>query len=400
MYDLVIIGFGISGIAVAKYATEYKLKILILEKSNNLGGVWYNAPNVSELQTRKHLYEFSDFPMPKEYPKYPNKHQVLAYIRNYIKKNKLEQHIQYNSKVCNSKNINDIWITKYQQNNKVIEIKSNYIAVCGGYYNNKRKLPMEDNYRKKIITKYNHRLISKSKKILIVGNGASACDFLNQMENDNMIKSRDIDLVYRTEKYYINKYYYGIPFILIMNNVSLFLARNLPLFIISFILSWFCIYNYNRPDEYINSSNIVGHLIIPKLSYYEEMNVVKDSLKGFQKDYVLFENRIPKQYDLIINTSGYTKNIDFITPRIKNIDDILIYNYVLSKEHKKCGFIGYAPSYNWLIVSEAQAKWFVFYILNKVDLANYPKHYNSGSNDLTYDSFNFSKYLFQSLEDE
>tara|TARA_Y100000590_G_scaffold348188_2_gene399098 strand:- start:6298 stop:7497 length:1200 start_codon:yes stop_codon:yes gene_type:complete len=399
MYDLVIIGFGISGIVVAKYAAKYNLKILILEKSPKLGGVWYNAPNVSELQTRKHLYEFSDYPMPKDYPKYPKKYQILAYLRSYITKHTLEQHVEYNSTVINSKHINDIWHIKYQKNNKLTEIKSKYMAVCGGYYNNKRKLPNEDNYTKKIITEYNLPLIKQAKKILIVGNGASACDFLNQIVSDNMIKSRDIELIYRTEKYYINKYYYGIPFIFIMNPITLFLSQNLPIFIISFILSWFCIYKYNRPNEYINSSNIVGHLIIPKLSYYKEINVFKDNLEGFQKDYVLFENRIPKQYDLIINTCGYTKNIDFITPKIENIDDILIYNYVLSKIHKNCGFIGYTPSYNWLIVSEAQAKWFIFYILNKVDLDNYPKHY-SDTNDLTYDSFNFTKYLFQSLEDE
>ena len=39
-YDLIIIGFGLSGIACARYAKKNNLKYLVLEKNSSFGGVW------------------------------------------------------------------------------------------------------------------------------------------------------------------------------------------------------------------------------------------------------------------------------------------------------------------------------------------------------------------------
>ena len=43
IYDLIIIGYGISGLSCAKVAKANKLNFLVLEKSDQLGGCWNNA---------------------------------------------------------------------------------------------------------------------------------------------------------------------------------------------------------------------------------------------------------------------------------------------------------------------------------------------------------------------
>ena len=40
MYDVVIVGAGFSGIYTLKHCIEIGLNAIILEKSQNLGGVW------------------------------------------------------------------------------------------------------------------------------------------------------------------------------------------------------------------------------------------------------------------------------------------------------------------------------------------------------------------------
>ena len=54
MFDLIIIGYGISGVSCARWASEYGLNYIILEQNSNLGGVWFNKKNENtQLQTPK-----------------------------------------------------------------------------------------------------------------------------------------------------------------------------------------------------------------------------------------------------------------------------------------------------------------------------------------------------------
>ena len=60
-YELVIIGFGVSGVAMARAAQKKGIKYIVLEASSNCGGVWNNAFDTSRLQTHWKNYRFSDY---------------------------------------------------------------------------------------------------------------------------------------------------------------------------------------------------------------------------------------------------------------------------------------------------------------------------------------------------
>ena len=60
LYELIIVGFGISGIALAKEASKKKINFLVLEKNSNLGGVWFKAHEYTSLQTHKKFYQYCD----------------------------------------------------------------------------------------------------------------------------------------------------------------------------------------------------------------------------------------------------------------------------------------------------------------------------------------------------
>ena len=52
VYTLCIIGMGISGIAVTRWAKEYNMNVIVLEKNSKIGGVWFEKsyPNVILLE--------------------------------------------------------------------------------------------------------------------------------------------------------------------------------------------------------------------------------------------------------------------------------------------------------------------------------------------------------------
>ena len=59
MYDLCIIGFGVSGICCAKWAEKYNLKYIVLEKESYLGGVWFTkAMDSTSIQSPKNFINF------------------------------------------------------------------------------------------------------------------------------------------------------------------------------------------------------------------------------------------------------------------------------------------------------------------------------------------------------
>lgn len=78
---IAIIGAGCSGLAAIKQLTEIGLhNIVCYERNNWIGGNWaYDlAPDLSSISRHTHtissksLSQFSDFPMPEDYPDYPD----------------------------------------------------------------------------------------------------------------------------------------------------------------------------------------------------------------------------------------------------------------------------------------------------------------------------------------
>ena len=86
-----VIGAGSSGITVAKNFKQAGIAFDVFEREDGVGGNWYyGRPNSSiyrstHLISSKPLTEYTDFPMPAEYPDYPSQEQVLEYFRSYVR---------------------------------------------------------------------------------------------------------------------------------------------------------------------------------------------------------------------------------------------------------------------------------------------------------------------------
>src|SRR5690242_18906798 len=100
-----VIGAGSSGIAAAKNLKELGIACDAFEREDAIGGNWYfGKPNSSiyrstHLISSKPLTEYTDYPMPAEYPDFPAHEQVLAYLRDYAQRFGLTDSIQFNTSV-------------------------------------------------------------------------------------------------------------------------------------------------------------------------------------------------------------------------------------------------------------------------------------------------------------
>jgi len=393
--DLIIIGFGISGIAAAKYAKEHGLNFIVIEKMDQFGGVWLNAPDTTEIQTSKESYQFPDFPMPKHVPMYPKRNDIIDYLGKYIKLHSLEKYVRYNTVIdhCECIDIDGQRKRKWKISTKSEVFTSEFIAVCSGYFNYKRPLPTEfDGYNGDIIseTKLTNEFIRDSvgKNVLIIGNGASSVDFLKQLKNYDLMGKIKLDIVYRRHKYFINKFIgKDTPVSILITPFFLKILKNMPYFMTLIVLSLFCKFKSRYPSDKIKYNNIVSTSLIYDLEEAGELYYFKDTIADTQGKTIRFKSGQLRTYDYIINVSGYSKHIDFLN--IKCVDSILGVNYILSDDYPNCGFIGFTPSYNWLPVIDAQSHWFIRYIKGSSSSI----HECNEGNDLTYRSLDYYRRL-------
>jgi NADPH-dependent 2,4-dienoyl-CoA reductase/sulfur reductase-like enzyme len=100
-----VIGAGPSGLAAVKRLRELGLDAEALEREDGIGGNWYFGAKTSRvfastrLISSKSLTEIGDFPMPREYPPYPDHRQCLDYLRAYARTFALEPHIRLGTAV-------------------------------------------------------------------------------------------------------------------------------------------------------------------------------------------------------------------------------------------------------------------------------------------------------------
>jgi len=390
-YDLVIIGFGISGMATARYAQKNNLKFIVLEKSDTFGGVWADAYDTTKLQTHKSYYQFSEYRPSDNMPDYPHKHNLLEYFNSYIEKFGLNKHVKFNTKVTETEFINTDNYWKITTHNAVFTTK--YLAICSGYFCNKN-----------VIAKISSNKNGKVNRKLIVGNGASALDFLEHIKETSGFNDTEYHMIYRRDKYYPNYLTRQLPILLALNPISLKIFEKMPLILFKYLFSVFFTFNGRYPNEKINYTNIIRNDFHYILENIRKLKLFKKSIVKVEENNVFFSDGTDEYYDEIINKAGYQRKIDIISPPIDDINDSLGYNFALPQDTEKypqCAFIGFAPSYNWIMVSEAQAKWFTHCIkkgsfpTKKETEIFIEKHTQNKSgkcfNDLTYKSFNFAK---------
>ncbi len=101
-----VIGAGPSGLTALKNLLQCGIQAECLEREDNLGGNWYFGSSSSrvfestKLISSKSLTEFTDFPMPREWPAYPNHRQCLEYLHHYSDHFGLRDHILYQNSVA------------------------------------------------------------------------------------------------------------------------------------------------------------------------------------------------------------------------------------------------------------------------------------------------------------
>jgi hypothetical protein len=119
------------------------------------------------------------------------------------------------------------------------------------------------------------------------------------------------------------------------------------------------------------------------------------------------ENRIKStkrlyNYDIVIDARGYKNDINLL-----GLNTIpMLYKHILYPGINNLGLVGFAASFNWIMISDLQSRWLMEYFLGKINIGNVQNQREYIGNeitkrtdfhDLAYDNYEYCDILAQDL---
>lgn len=102
-----IIGAGPAGLAVAACLKRRGAPFLLLEQSDHVGSAWRGHYDRLHLHTARGMSGLPGLPMPRDYPRYPSRDQVVAYLEQYAAHFGLEP--LFNRRVVRAERVDGRW---------------------------------------------------------------------------------------------------------------------------------------------------------------------------------------------------------------------------------------------------------------------------------------------------
>ncbi len=176
-----ILGAGTSGLAVAKNFLLGGIPFDCLEREDDLGGNWnYGKPCSSvyastHLISSKKLTEYTDYPMPEDYPEFPGHQQVLEYVRGYARQFDLNRHIQFNTAIEKIEPYGEGWRVVLASGEERLY---RGVVIANGHNWDPQFPEYPGEFSGTVLhsSEYKTPDVLRGKRVLVVGGGNSGCD--------------------------------------------------------------------------------------------------------------------------------------------------------------------------------------------------------------------------------
>jgi len=341
-----VIGAGAAGLAQARAFRWAGVPFDVVERHEDVGGIWdIENPGTPmyascKLISSKRLSGFLDFPMPPNYPYYPTRTQVLAYLREFARAHGLYDQIEFGREVVSVEPEAGDWVVELRPGEK-----RRYAGiVCANGMNWEPQWP---EYPGRFTGEIRHAVDYKDKeelagrRVLVVGGGNSGFD----IACDAVSRAAAAFLSLRRGYHIIPKHVFGIP-------ADLFAARTPPLpmrirqsifqGLLRLIVGDLRAYGLPQPDHRVLESHPVINTEAIDALKSGRLHATPD-IRELARDRVVFNDKSQEKVDLIIYATGYKMTVPFMDVGLfdRKGDKLDAYLSVFNRRHETLFTLGF-----------------------------------------------------------
>jgi cation diffusion facilitator CzcD-associated flavoprotein CzcO len=324
---LCVIGAGAAGLAAARHLKEASIPFEVVERERDVGGIWdASLPHgpvyhSTHLISSKPLTQFPDFPMPREYPDYPDLAQALSYLRGYATRFGLYDHVRFGRTVERVERADgggwEVWFADGEARmyeRLIVAAGIHWVPIMS-------RVPGRFDGEVMHSRAYKSAEVFRGKRVLVVGAGNSGCD----IAVDASEHASRAFLSVRRGYHFIPKYAFGRPIdqvgeVSLKLGLPLSLRRAINELVLRAVVGRPEEYGLPRPDHRLLESHpIVNSRVLPAIRRGDlrpKPDVLE--LRGHE---VLFKDGTSEPIDLIVFATGYQVTFPFLESRHLNSPD-------------------------------------------------------------------------------
>ena len=312
----IVIGAGPAGLAVGACLKQAGIPCIILEQNDRVGSAWHHHYDRLHLHTDKKHSELPYVPLPKEYPRYISRTQLIEYLETYSREFQLD--IRFHQQVISARYDRDLWSLQTQDK---LYLATNLVIATG--YNHEPILPNwigQDLFPGTVMhsAQYKNGELFRGKKVLVVGFGNSG----GEIAVDLWEHGAQVGIAVRRAVNVIPRELFGIPILsigILQSKLPAYIADAINTPILRLVIGDITKYGLRKlpygPLAQIQRDGHIPLIDIGTIDLIKNGHVtVYGGVKEFTKDGVIFKNGKHVQFESVILATGYRPRVNaFLT---------------------------------------------------------------------------------------
>jgi cation diffusion facilitator CzcD-associated flavoprotein CzcO len=370
-----VIGAGSSGIASCQVLAARGIAFDCFEKGSEVGGNWRyendnelsSAYRSLHINTSRGLMAYRTYPMPDDYPDYPDHFQIARYFDDYVDHFALREKIRFRTEVLGVVPVDGEWeVTVQARDGDRESHRYRAVLVANGHHWDPRwpepAFPGSEEFEGEQIHVHHYREpeVLRGRRVLVLGIGNSATDIAVEASR---IAEKTF-LAMRRGAYVMPKYLNGKP----TDEAASKLLTMMPLAVQRFVLGRMLgltagdMTAYGLPEpghKLLEAHPTVSAELLSRLGHGDiEVKPSIDRFSGGRT--VRFVDGSEEEIDLVVYCTGYKISFPFFAEELISAREnrLPLYRRVVSVDQPGLYFIGLIQPLGAIMpLAEAQAEW-------------------------------------------
>ncbi|KAB2017200.1 hypothetical protein ES319_D08G146000v1 [Gossypium barbadense] len=313
--QVIIVGAGPSGLAMAACLNHHSIPYIILEREDCVASLWKKyAYDRLHLHLDKQFCVLPHMPFPDSYPRFVSRQQFVSYLDDYVSRFKISPLYRRTVESAGFDGETGKWIVKARNlgSGEVEELEGRFLVVASGETSNPFTPVIEglNTFPGDVLhsTRFRNGKAFQNQKVLVVGSGNSGMEIAFDLANHGAQTS----LVVRSPVHILSRdmIYLGL---ILVKYIRVNLVDSLMVMLSKLVYGDLSKYGINRPKEGpFFMKAVYGKYPITDIGTCKKIKSqeiqVLPSICSIRGNEVVFENGTTHPFDTIVFCTGFKRS--------------------------------------------------------------------------------------------